>query len=163
MKKLIILCLFIIGPSVAVKAQEVAKNAIGLRLGDNKGFGAEINYQRGLKEDTRLEFGLSWHSKSYYDAYKITGLHQWVWNFEDKLNWYAGAGGGVGSISFDRKHSYYTKSSSDTYVFIAGSVGFEYHFNIPLLLSLDLRPEIAFGDYRDDLNFDIALGVRYKF
>lgn len=163
MKKLIILSLFVFACTFTSQAQEISKNAIGLRIGSNKGFGTEINYQRGLNEATRLEFGLSWHGKSSYDAYKITGLHQWVWNFEDKLNWYAGVGGGFGRISFDKNHSYYLESKTDNYLFIAGNIGFEYHLDIPLILSIDFRPEIAFGDYRDDLNFDLALGARYKF
>ena len=39
-------------------------------------------------------------------------------------------------------------------------------FEIPLLLSLDFRPEIGFGDdlyNNNDLDFDIALGIRYQF
>jgi len=45
-------------------------------------------------------------------------------------------------------------------------VGIEYNFDFPLLLSLDFRPEIGFGndDFdTNDLDFDIALGVRYQF
>lgn len=163
MKKIILLGLFVMGLTFTSQAQEIAKNAIGLRLGDNKGFGTEINYQRGLNENKRLEFGLSWHSSSHSDAYKLTGLHQWVWQLEDRFNWYAGVGGGLGSLQFERGHDYYHKSSSDTYLFIAGDIGLEYNFDFPLLISLDFRPEIGFGRYRDDLNFDIALGLRYQF
>jgi hypothetical protein len=32
-----------------------------------------------------------------------------------------------------------------------------------LLISLDFRPEIGFSGYYDDLDFDIALGLRYQF
>lgn len=163
MKRLILLSVFVIGCSLASQAQEIAKNAIGLRIGDNKGFGTEISYQRGLNENKRLEFGLSWHSGSDYDAYKLSGLHQWVWHLEDRFNWYAGVGGGVGSVQFDRRHDYYRKSKSDTFVFVAGDIGLEYNFEFPLIISLDFRPEIGFGNYRDDLNFDIALGLRYQF
>ena len=37
---------------------------------------------------------------------------------------------------------------------------------IPLLLSLDLRPElgiIGYNDFTDNFDFDIALGIRYQF
>lgn len=163
MRKLLLLSLFVVGFAVTSHAQQIAKNALGLRLGDNKGFGTEINYQRGLNENKRLEFGLSWHSSSHSDAYKLTGLHQWVWQLEDRFNWYAGVGGGLGSLHFDRDHDYYRKHKSETFLFIAGDIGFEYNFDIPLLISLDFRPEIGFGSYRDDLNFDIALGLRYQF
>ena len=55
---------------------------------------------------------------------------------------------------------------NDTFIFAAGDIGIEYNFDIPLLISLDFRPEIAFGDERynnNDLDFDIALGLRYQF
>lgn len=163
MRKLFLLGFFIIRIGLSVQAQEISKNALGLRLGDNKGFGTEINYQRGLKENTRLEFGLSWHSNSHSDAYKLTGLHEWVWNIENGFNWYAGVGGGLASIQFERSHEYYRTSKSDTFLFVAGIIGIEYSFDIPLLISLDFRPELGFGDYRDDLNLDIALSLRYQF
>ena len=50
------------------------------------------------------------------------------------------------------------------FTLLAGDIGIEYNFNIPLLLSLDMRPEIGFNDdFSDDLDFDIALGIRYQF
>ncbi len=55
----------------ATNAQEISKNALGIRLGDNKGFGSEINYQRGLGNNNRLEFGLGWRSGNRSDTFKI--------------------------------------------------------------------------------------------
>lgn len=158
MKKNLLTALFAIGVMFASNAQEISKNAIGLRIGDNKGLGTEINYQRGLSDNNRLEFGLSWHSSTGADAFKLTGLYQWVWNIDGGFNWYAGAGGGLGSVSVD-----VPGASNYTFGFAAGTVGIEYNFDIPLLLSLDFRPELGFGNYRNDLNFDIALGIRYQF
>ncbi len=143
------------------QAQNFSKNALGLRLGDNDGFGGEISYQRGLSSENRLELDLGWRNDNDWDAYKLTGLYQWVWNIEGGFNWYAGAGGGIGSWSYDKG----PVNDNGTFLFIAGDIGIEYHFDIPLMLSLDFRPEIYFGDgYRND-NFgpDIALGIRYKF
>ena len=51
----------------------------------------------------------------------------------------------------------------ETFIFAAGDIGIEYNFDIPLQLSLDFRPELGFGNYSDDLDFDIALGIRYRF
>ena len=51
----------------------------------------------------------------------------------------------------------------ETFVFAAGDIGVEYNFDIPLQLALDFRPELGFGDYRDDIDFDIALGIKYQF
>ena len=50
-----------------------------------------------------------------------------------------------------------------SYLFGAGVVGIEYNFDIPLLISLDFRPEIGFSDIYDGLNSDIALSLRYQF
>ena len=47
--------------------------------------------------------------------------------------------------------------------FVCNLLQIEYDFDIPLLISLDFRPELGFGDINDDLDFDIALGIRYQF
>lgn len=158
MKKILLLLLIVVGYTAT--AQDISKNAIGLRLGDDDGFGAEITYQRAIQDNNRLEFDLGIRSGNDYDGFKLTGLYQWVWNIDGGFNWYAGAGGGVGSYSYDNR---FGDDFDDTFVFAAGDVGIEYNFDIPLLLSLDIRPELGFGDYRDDLNFDLALGIKYQF
>ena len=158
MKKLILTTIAIFTGLVFVSAQEIADNAIGLRIGDDDGFGTEITYQRALGDNNRLEANLGWRSGDGFDGFKLTGLYQWVWELDGNFNWYAGAGGGVGSYSFDND-----AVDDDTFFFLAGDIGIEYNFEIPLLLSLDFRPELGFGDFRDDLGFDIALGIRYQF
>jgi len=158
MKKLILTTIAIFTGLVFVSAQEIADNAIGLRIGDDDGFGTEITYQRALGDNNRLEANLGWRSGDGFDGFKLTGLYQWVWELDGNFNWYAGAGGGVGSYSFDND-----ALDDDTFFFLAGDIGIEYNFEIPLLLSLDFRPELGFGDFRDDLGFDIALGIRYQF
>ena len=160
MKKLVLTTFAIFTCLAFVNAQEIADNAIGLRLGDSDGFGTEISYQRALGGNNRLEVDLGWRSGNDYDGFKLTGLYQWVWQLEGAFNWYAGAGGGLGSYSFDNNRG---DNYNETFAFIAGDVGIEYSFDFPLLLSLDFRPELGFGDLNDDLNFDIALGVRYQF
>src|SRR5690606_24597600 len=159
MKKLVLMAIASIGFTTLVNAQDIAKNALGLRLGDSDGFGAEVSYQRALGDNNRLEVDVGWRDGKGYDGFKLTGLYQWVWNIDGGFNWYAGVGGGLASYSYDFEGD----DNSDTFVFAAGDVGIEYNFDIPLLLSLDFRPEFGFGDYRDDLDFDIALGIRYQF
>ena len=110
------------------------------------------------REANRLEVDLGWRSARDYDGFKLTGIYQWVWELDGDFNWYAGAGGGLGSYGFDN-----SALDDETFVFVAGNVGIEYIFDIPLLLSLDFRPELGFGDFNDDLDFDIALGIRYRF
>lgn len=167
MKKLLTTGILVLIASVSMNAQEISKNALGLRLGDNNGFGGEISYQARLSPTHRLELDLGWRDGKNYDGFKLTGIHQWVWNIDGGFNWYAGLGGGVGSYSFNDNDNFNNGDDyNDTFIFAAGDIGIEYNFSIPLLISLDFRPEIAFGDERynnNDLDSDIALGLRFQF
>lgn len=141
-------------------SQEISKNAIGLRLGDSDGFGTEISYQRALGSNNRLEVDFGWRNSNNTDGIKLTGLYQWIWILENRFNWYAGVGGGLGFYGFTDNKG---RDFNETFVFVAGDIGIEYNFDIPLLLSLDIRPEIDFGNGNNDLDFDIGLGIRYQF
>lgn len=162
MKKSILVASMIIGLTCSVQSQNISKNALGLRIGDNDGFGGEVSYQRKLSGNNRLELDLGWRNNNNVDAIKLAALYQWVWNIEGGFNWYAGVGGGLGSWSYDKKKS----NDKGTFAFVAGDLGIEYDFDIPLQLSLDIRPELYFNsdDFREN-NFgpDIALGIRYRF
>jgi hypothetical protein len=172
MKKIILSAIMLIGLAFSSQAQEISKNALGLRLGDNDGFGGEISYQRKLSTDNRLELDLGWRNRNNYygnnyddNAVKLTGLYQWVWNIDGGFNWYAGVGGGLANNSYD----YYDNNNnryddSYTYAFAAGDIGIEYNFDIPLMLSLDFRPELYFTDRVEErFGPDVALGVRFQF
>ncbi|TYP97993.1 putative outer membrane protein [Tenacibaculum adriaticum] len=142
----------------SVNAQSISENAIGLRFGDNNGFGGEVSYQHKLSSDNRLELDLGLRGDSGYSAFKATALYQWVWQLEDQFNWYVGAGGGLGS--WKNKAT----DNSNTFLFGAGVIGIEYNFDIPLLISFDFRPEIGFSnDIYDGFNSDFGLGIRYQF
>lgn len=156
---LTIFCIF--GLAISAHAQSISKNALGIRVGDDDGFGVEISYQRALQEATRLEIDLGLRSGDDYDGFKLTGLHQWVWRLDGNFNWYAGAGGGVGAYNIDNVPA--GTDDTDTFFFLAGNLGIEYDFDIPLVISLDVRPEIGFGDFNDDFDFDLGLGIRYQF
>jgi len=164
MKKVFLSAIMLVGLAFSAQAQEIPKNALGLRLGDNDGFGGELSYQRGLGGNNRLELDLGWRDNKDYEAYKLVGLYQWIWNIEGGFNWYAGAGAGIGGYSIDTPPGF-TGDDSGTFLLAAGNIGIEYVFDFPLQLSLDLRPELYFGDdFRED-NFgpDIALGIRFTF
>ncbi len=160
MKKLILLVIVLLSFGSIAYSQSISDNALGLRLGDSDGFGAEISYQRAFGDNNRGEFDLGWRTGNNFSGFKLAGLYQWVWQIDGGFNWYAGAGGGLGSYSFENGNN---KDSNETFVFAAGDIGIEYDFDFPLLLSLDFRPEFGFGNFNDDLDFDIALGVRYQF
>jgi len=168
MKK-IILALMLIGLGFSAQAQEIRKNALGIRVGDNDGFGGEISYQRGLSGNNRLEFDLGWRESRHVDAMKLVGLYQWVWNIDGGFNWYAGVGAGIGKWDYDGPGD--PDPDSGTFLLAAGDIGIEYVFTgAPIQLSLDFRPELYFGDDREDFDDDynsfgpdIALGIRFTF
>jgi hypothetical protein len=148
-----------------LSAQSISEHALGLRLGDSDGFGAEISYQKSLTQDTRIEFDLGWRDSRDFDAFKLAIVHQWVRPLDGNFNWYYGVGGGLGSVDFSAGNNGNVPDGG-LFVFGAGNIGIEYNFNIPLLLSLDFRPEIGlvgYDEFSDNFDFDIALGVRYQF
>ncbi|MCH3885903.1 hypothetical protein [Tenacibaculum aquimarinum] len=148
MKKILLSLGLIIAGAFSVNAQDISENAIGLRFSGGNGVGGEITYQRALGENNRLEIDLGLANK--FTNFKATGLYQWVWNLEDKFNWYAGAGGGI-------------VSAGGTGIYAAGVVGIEYDFDAPILLSVDYRPEIGISGGLSGLNSDVALSVKYQF
>ncbi|TDQ31327.1 hypothetical protein [Zeaxanthinibacter enoshimensis] len=158
MKPLTLLFLF---ASCAISAQSLSEHALGLRLGDSDGFGAEISYQNALSTDTRLELDLGWRDSRNYDAFKLAAVHQWVRPLDGNFNWFYGLGGGLGNVDFANNDF-----DDGLFLFGAGNIGVEYDFDIPLMLSLDFRPEIGivgYDDFSDNFDFDIALGIRYQF
>ncbi len=161
MKNIVLVSALLVSVVFGMQAQDISKHAIGVRLGDNDGFGAEVSYQLGLQENNRLELDLGWRSNNNFDAIKIAGLYQWVFNLDRGFNWYVGPGGGIGFWSIDNNQ--FIDDDSGSFFFLAGDIGLEYNFEFPLLISLDFRPEIGFGDFNDDLDFDIGLGIRYQF
>lgn len=162
MKKLLFMSAFLFGTIFTVNAQDIARNALGVRFGDNDGFGGEISYQHELGENTRLELDLGFRSNKYSDAFKLTGIHQWVWNIDGGFNWYAGLGAGIGSWSHD--NNYLGDEDEGIFINADGNIGIEYDFDIPLMISLDFRPEFGLvGNYGKDTDLDIALSIRYQF
>lgn len=148
----------------ATSAQDISDHALGLRLGDSDGFGAEISYQKSIARYNRAEFNLGWRDSRAFDAFKLSGVYQWVHQLDGNFNWYYGVGGGLGSVDFEPVPN--GDDNDGLFVFAAGDIGVEYNFDIPLLLSLDFRPEIGilgYDGFDNDFDFDIALGIRYQF
>jgi len=154
MKKIVLSFVAILGLGLSsfVFAQDISKNALGIRIGDNDGLGAEISYQRGLKENNRLELDLGFRSRNNFNIIKLAGIYQWVWNIEGGFNWYAGIGGGFVNFNSKNRNNRFDNDNdndndnnfSETNLFAAGDVGIEYNFDGPILVSLDFRPEFGF-------------------
>lgn len=156
-------CVFVFA-TAWVSAQNISEHTLGLRLGDSDGFGAEISYQKSIGRYNRAEFNLGWRDSREFDAFKLAGVYQWVRNIDGGFNWYYGFGGGVGNSDFEAVPN--RDRDDGLFVFAAGNIGIEYDFDIPLLISLDIRPEIGllgFNEFDNDFLFDIALGLRYQF
>lgn len=150
--------------TVVASAQDISEHTLGLRLGDSDGFGAEISYQKSIGRYNRAEFNLGWRDSRQFDAFKLSGVYQWVHQLDGNFNWYYGVGGGLGSVDFEPIPN--GEDNDGLFVFAAGDIGVEYNFDIPLLLSLDFRPEIGllgYDGFDNDFDFDIALGIRYQF
>ena len=148
MKKIVFVFGLLVSLTLSVNAQDIADNAIGLRLSGGNGAGGEISYQKALGNNNRLEIDLGLANE--FADFKATGLYQWVWSLEEQFNWYAGFGGGI-------------VSANGTGIYGAGVIGIEYNFNAPVLLSLDYRPEIGVAGGLDGLNSSFSLAVRYQF
>lgn len=137
---------------LAFAATSVAQpRALGLRLG----YGAELSYQHymgGGENFLEIDLGLTG-----FNSLNVAGVYDW--NLYQNGPWgvYGGAGAALGlGISEDNSHFHLA---------LAGQIGVEYNFNIPLQLSLDLRPQIgySFGANALYLWYYPALGVRYRF
>ena len=162
MKKIILFSTFIICVVSSMNAQDVSDHAIGVRFGDNDGFGGELTYQRLLTERNRFELDLGYRNHKDFNAFKLTGIYQWVWGIDEGFNWYVGVGAGIGSWS--RGNDFIGIEDDGVFINADGNIGIEYNFNGPILISLDFRPEIGLiGDYGKDTDLDLALSIRYQF
>lgn len=171
MKLLKIILFALFGLPMMMSAQSISDHTIGLRLGDSDGLGAEISYQKSISNSNRIEANLGWRDSRAYDAFKLTGVYQWVLPLDGDFNWYYGVGGGLGNVDFEPRPSSNNPNVAEEvdgglFVFGAGNIGVEYNFDFPLVISLDLRPEIGvigYGEFTDNFDFDIGLGIRYQF
>ncbi|WP_457617355.1 hypothetical protein [Lutibacter sp.] len=162
MKKLVLVSAMLFCTFLSTSAQEISTHAIGIRFGDNAGFGGEVSYQHKLTSNKRYELDLGYRDHTDYSAFKLTGMYQWVWNVDQGFNWYAGFGAGIGSWSYNS--GVVTDNKDGLFINVDGNIGIEYNFEAPILISLDFRPEIGVvGDYGKDTDIDLALSLRYQF
>tara|TARA_R110002096_G_scaffold431563_1_gene646983 strand:+ start:18080 stop:18559 length:480 start_codon:yes stop_codon:yes gene_type:complete len=142
-----------------VNAQINTEDALGLRVGDNDGLAFELSYQRYLTEvkNQRLEFGLGLKDSHGLEYIKLVGLYELVSKLAGDYRWYVGAGGGIGAFKTDLV--------SDNLGLVAGVIGIEHSTpTVPILFSLDFRPEYGFNDdYSDGIDFNIGLSMRIQF
>ena len=88
----------------------------------------------------RLEVDLGYRNHKNYDAFKLSGIYQWIWNIDQGFNWYAGFGAGIGSWSYSNDIN--IDNDDGLFINADGNVGIEYNFNAPFLISLFVRSSI---------------------
>ena len=142
MKKFIMVIAAVLCLSSAAFAQS---RALGVRAT----YGAELSYQHSIGSNF-VEADLGWFKNGFY----LTGVYDFVFASEGNFNFSAGPGAAVGF--------YNDSETSGINLGIAGQLGLEYNFNIPLQLSLDWRP--VFNFIHGGFGWEgIALGIRYRF
>lgn len=154
--------------------------ALGLRGGAT---GAEISYQHSFAGDQFLSIDMGidpgYNVKGSLGG-KVTGVYEFIWarpRWTKKGSWniYAGPGISAGYVD-DRIVIKAGTERANTFsrgymVAVTGQVGLEYNFEIPLQLSLEVRPLAGlhisknhFGFYDNGLlGFAPSLAIRYTF
>lgn len=150
MKKIILAAALVLGFAAVASAQP---RSLGVRIGD----GAEISYQHTLGSNfLEVDGGLDIAFDKTFSV-GATGIYNFmITEFGDGFGFYAGPGAGVGLGLGET--NYLTLS-------VAGMVGIEYNFDIPLQISLDFKQHIGLGFNGHGLwtPSSFGLGIRYKF
>lgn len=161
-KRFLSITLLVVASIFTVQSQEIANQTIGLRLTEADGFWGEASYQAALSDSNRVELGAAVRGENGFQAIKLTGTYQWVFNIDGGLNWYTGPGFGGGLANFD--NDFDGDNDLEPFGFIVGAIGIEYNFDFPLLISFDFRPEVYFDRIlNDNVIFNFGLSARYKF
>lgn len=147
MKKIIAIAVAMLAFVAVANAQS---RALGVRIGGN----AEVSYQHSFGENFLEVDGGIFFSHGFYAA----GIYNFVFASEGNFNFYGGPGATLGFYNY--KDEGETKSGLD--LGVAGMIGMEYNFGIPLSLSLDWRPSFYFLD-GGFMAGSFGLGIRYRF
>ncbi|WP_344789198.1 hypothetical protein [Postechiella marina] len=139
--------------------ERIRKNALGMRFGVNDGFEGELNYQRYLdiSKNFRLESGLAFNLEANnLDYLKFVNTLQYVGDFIGDYKFYLGAGGGFGNYKIDDKN--------ENEFILTGIAGLEWTSSLPILFSVDLRPEYRKNpQFEKDVFYNLGFSIRYQF
>ena len=129
MKKTLVLMVVAILASSTLCAQARALGGRSFYIGE------AVSYQHQLTEKTMLEAELGLSLSSVGVEAVVT--HDWLfpitsWQKRGTWNWYVGVGLGAGAYLF-----------SNTTIGVAGRIGIEYNFWLPMQISIDYRPLIG--------------------
>lgn len=142
MKKIILVAAMVLGFAVAASAQP---RAIGARLG----YGVDLSYQHSVGSNF-IEADLGLGDFNYLNV--AATYNFMISEFGSGWGFYAGPGLAVAA------------GKELFHVGIAGQVGLEYTFNVPVQLSLDMRPQLGYtGNGFGIWGWYPHLGIRYRF
>ena len=148
MKKIIISLIALVALSTAASAQY--NNALGIRFGAGSAFGAELSYQGYVGNINRVELDLGASFGQHYNAISMAAMYHWHWFLAGGFGFFVGPG----------VQAY--MSDSHFGLGVGGQAGFDYQFNAPIQISLDIRPMYNLFT-QTGFNYGAALGLRYAF
>lgn len=130
MKKVLLTIALVLGIAVTASAQP---RAVGLKLG----WGAEIEYQHTLGPDfVEVDLGvLSFNTFNVASTYNFM-IAKPQWTDRGEWGFYAGPGAALG-VGLHHDANFF-------HLAVAGQIGLEYTFWVPVKLSFDLRPQIGY-------------------
>lgn len=156
MKKLILICSFLLVAGSAQVFGQDYKTAVGVRAGTPYG----LSVKHFVSEPNALEGILS----SRWQGFIVTGLYervQWTGKYPG-LNWYYGAGAHVGL--FDANSPYFDADGYQSVIGIDGVIGLEYTFDeVPFNIGFDWIPSINLAGNTGWAGLNLGLSLRYVF
>ena len=173
MKKALLTLTLIVAVSSFAMAQP---RTIGARLG----IAEEFSYQHGIGYDCMFDISAGVENVwSQYRSATATIMFDWIFNWGGNFSLYLGPGLGA-TYGFG---TYWDDVEPDSPILditqkkkfgllFGAQVGVEYAFDIPLTLSLDVRPMgnlLSFSSFRDNPSYIVArlvnvgIGIRYRF
>lgn len=149
MKKFIIAALAVLAFATVASAQP---RTIGIRAT----YGAELSYQHNMTPSSFIEADLGWIGGA---GFGIGASYDFIFAQTGNFNFYAGPGASLGLYNYTQDEV----QKLGIGLGIAGQVGAEYNFNIPLTLSIDWRPAFNIIGNTGFNWQSLALGIRYRF
>ncbi|MGN0201315.1 MAG: hypothetical protein ACI399_00200 [Candidatus Cryptobacteroides sp.] len=156
MKRTIAAIVAILGLTFIASAQP---KALGVRIGN----GIDLSYEHNLVGVNFLEFEAGLDGYNGNDLH-LDGVYNFMiatpdWTSAGSWGFYGGPGVGLALVNVP------DSDGASVFAGIVGNLGLEYTFNIPLQISLDIRPRLMFGNNNvwTDGIFSFGLGLRYAF
>ena len=162
--------------AVALTSAMAQPRTIGVRLGNAQ----EFSYQHGLGYENMFDISAGVENVwGQYRSVAATVMFDWIFNWGGNFSFYVGPGLGV-TYGFGTYWDDVEPSTSLLDIttkrrlglLFGAQLGVEYAFDIPLTLSLDVRPMgnvLSLFSFRGDPSYlvsrlvNVGIGIRYRF